>query len=868
MAASTLLIDGGAGFAREVYERERRGAWAQAMPLVLEKLGYLGLETAPPAALADPRTWQRHAAILAPRLPPGSWTPRAVGLAGSGRAQLLVEQPPRELHERLGILAAEPASREGVVTATEPGLAAAVLAESTLSNAYLQPPRSRPVDRDEGLGWAELGVPIEPAQAERWRAPGWDAERWSLSAEPELLAEWTDAGGSGGRRPALIRRGPLLAASFSLFGFLGQQATIQPFAGAEHLIWTRPCALEAMLAALLDEMHRRARVTRPRVMPWPEGAEWALNVRHDFDRAQSRGQVGRVLAAHAAAGTAATWYWRARHVEGPRSAGDRLRSRGSDGAAVARAVAAAPRQEVALHTELPWLAGERERRALERATGRPALGTSAHGAPECFRWQGAPNVLWAERQGFEYTEFISHSHLHPHRFAALRADGTIEPSRVLCLPHHDSLDRSTQPGDANVEGVLAAAEAYRRAGGLMQVLNHPDLNLAELREVLRRLPAAGRLDWTAAEAADWWRRSHVRSELRLDQDGDGSVRVASARGLRGAVLELLRPDGERRRYALHVEAGGTVRVGGRAEAAAPAANGGAPPAHSTFSTPEGGKSRMRAANANGNGNGAASRWAESVAPAFVRAARGYYEESGLDPASPEAARTLATNSELVPGRVGAMRRYLAELAGVDSLRGARVLDCGAGFGAFAACLSLDGDAPLVTAVELRPEFAALARRVAAETGLGDGVAYEVGDMRSLDGVPDAAFDLAVVNNSFIYLTSQRDMELAVAALRRVTAPGGHVCFFHANSWQAREPFTRDPLVHLLPEGAAERVGRLTGWRHNHGRVRLVSPPAMARMLRRGGFERVRIGAVHAGRVARPPRAYVGRFYAAVARRGE
>lgn len=850
--AGILFIDAGADHAREVYRREGRGAWAQAMPLVLEKLGYLGLETAPPAALADPRTWRRYAAILVPRLPAGAWTPPAVALAGSGRAQLLTELPPRELRERLGVLSAEPASREGVVRATEPGLAAAVAAASTMSNTYLQPPRSRPVERVAGLDWPDLGVPIDAAQAAGWRTPGWDAERWSLSTETEVLAEWVDSGGSREQRPALVRRGPLLAASFSLFAFLGQQTTIQPFAGAEHLIWTRPFALEAMLAELLDEMHRRARATRPRILPWPEGAEWALNVRHDFDRVQSRGQVARVLAAHTAAGTAATWYWRARHVEGPRSAADRLRSRGSDGAAVARAVAAAPRQEVALHTELPWLHGERERRVLERATRRPMRGTSAHGDPECFRWQGAPNVLWAERQGFDYTEFISHSHLHPHRFAALGADGAIEPARIVCLPHHESLDRSTQPGDANVEGVLAAAEAYQRAGGLMQVLNHPDLNLEELSGVLRRLPAAGRLDWTAAEAAAWWRRSHVRSELRLEGLGDGAFAVTSVGGVRGAVLELLQPDGERRRYSLHVEAGRTVTV--RSPGAAVAA-GGEPPAAARDT-------------ALVNGNGLTTHWERAVAPAFVRAARDYYERSGLDPASPEAACTLATNSDLVPVRVEAVRRYLAELGGVDSLRGARVLDCGAGFGAFAACLSLQRDAPLVTAVELRPEFAELARRVAAETELGDGVAYEVGDMRSLEGIPDAGFDLVVVNNSFIYLTSRRDMEQAVATLRRVTAPGGHVCFFHANSWQAREPFTRDPLVHLLPVGAAERLSRLTGWRHNHGRVRLVSPPAMARMLRRGGFDRVEIGAVHGGRVARPPRAYLGRFYAAVARRGE
>jgi ubiquinone/menaquinone biosynthesis C-methylase UbiE len=314
------------------------------------------------------------------------------------------------------------------------------------------------------------------------------------------------------------------------------------------------------------------------------------------------------------------------------------------------------------------------------------------------------------------------------------------------------------------------------------------------------------------------------------------------------VLELLQPDGARQAYSLHIEAGGTVTVGG--------ANGRA-----------NGHAGRAAADA-GGGNGIPARWSDAVAPAFVRAARAYYEESGLDPASPEAECTLATNSSLVPARVEAMRRYLGELGGVTSLRGARVLDCGAGFGAFAAYLSLDRDAPLVTAVEMRPEFAALAKRVAAQTGLGDGVAFEVGDMRTLEGMPDAGFDLVVVNNSFIYLTSRSDMELAVAALRRVTAPGGHVCFFHANSWQAREPFSRDPLVHLLPAGAAERVSRLTGWRHNHGRVRLLSAPALRRMLREGGFERVEIGAVRNGRVARPPRAYLGRFYAAVARRGE
>ena len=296
-------------------------------------------------------------------------------------------------------------------------------------------------------------------------------------------------------------------------------------------------------------------VVRPRIMPWPEGAEWALNVRHDFDRAQSRGQVKRVLAAHAAAGTAATWYWRSRHVKA-RAAVDRLRSRGSDGAAVARPVAA-PRQEVTLHTELPWSRRRGERRAIERATGKPALGTSAHGAPDCFRWQGAPNVLWADRHGFDYTEFISHAHLHPHRFAALRSDGTIEPAPRDLPPHHD---RST---------VRPPRRCQLRIGARR-----------------RRVISAGRgIDASAQPSRSQPRRADRpapspahRGPARLDRGGGGRSGGAapicspnsvwtrrgwlgharSLRGVRGAVLELLHPDGDRRGYALHVESGGSV----------------------------------------------------------------------------------------------------------------------------------------------------------------------------------------------------------------------------------------------------------------------------------------------------------------------
>lgn len=834
MPSSILLIQGEETAARLIYGSQHRVDWAHAMPLVLEKLGYLDVTVSGPEIMRDPRTWNRHAAILVPSLDPEHWDSRALELAGSGSAEVLLELPPPALHSRLGVQAAEPAPQAGIVAATQAELVAGVAERCVLGSTRLEAPQSRPVERAEELDWHRLDVPIDEERASAWQALSWDVERWSVSADAEALAEWTEAEGSSRRWPALIRRGSLVAASFSIFRYLGQQTTVQPFAGAEHLIWQRSTALEALFSALIDDMHRRAGVARARILPFPEGASWALNVRHDFDRAQSRKQVDQTLAVHADAGTAATWYWRSRHVSGRHSPRTRIRAQGSNGAAVARRVAAAPRQEVALHTEQLWLSAVEERKAIEGAVRRPVAGSSAHGDPNCFRWQGAPNVLWAERQGLDYTEFISHAHLTPHRFAILEPDGTVGASQVICLPHHESFDRSTTPGDAATDAVLAAAEGYVRAGGLMQVLNHPDLNLEELAGLLRRLPRAGRLDWTAAQAADWWRRTHVMSELKLDRSADGELTLRSTRGVRGAVLEILLPDGESKRFSIHIEAGDSITV----HTGEPAA---------------------------GTAPDAGDLWRDTLAPAFVRAAESYYSEHGKDPGSAGARSTIATNSRLIPGRVEATRRYLRELGGLDSLTGMRVLDCGSGFGAFAAHIASAPDAPLVTAIDNRAEFTAFGERVATEAGI-EGIDYRTADMRKLDAFEDAAFDLAIVNNAFIYLPSEEDMERAAGELARVVSPDGYLFLFHANRWQPREPFTRAPIVHLLPPRAAGAVSRVTGWEHNHGRVRLISPPAMRRMLGRHGFDRIRTGTLSGGRVLGPPRSHVARYYAVVARR--
>ncbi|HWH44412.1 MAG TPA: hypothetical protein VNT32_06750, partial [Thermoleophilaceae bacterium] len=170
--SSILLVTGGVGFARQVFEGERRGYWSQALPLVLEKYGYLGVATAGPEALEDERTWQANAAVLVARMPEGAWSGRALERMRGGRAQALIELPPPQLEEMLGV-SGSAADAAGAVSPVDEELRARVGELTPVLSTRLQPPQVRPVERSPETDWQRLDVPIDGGQAEAWRALGW-----------------------------------------------------------------------------------------------------------------------------------------------------------------------------------------------------------------------------------------------------------------------------------------------------------------------------------------------------------------------------------------------------------------------------------------------------------------------------------------------------------------------------------------------------------------------------------------------------------------------------------------------------------------------------------------------------------------------
>lgn len=585
--STILFIDGGDAAARASYRDEGRGYWSAATPVILEKHGFLSLDCAEPATL-ERVALQRYAAVVVAALREEMWTAELIeALSRCGRPLFLEGPlPSRALALVPGVSDRGPVEPDGTIYVTDTDVRAAAERYGFPPSGRLGTGISRPITRRPDLDWDQFPqIDITEEQAAAWRQPGWSATRWQVDAPARVVAEWISPDGET-RSPGLVQSGNVFATAFGLLGFIGQSHTAEPFQGQEYRNWPRSTGLETLLLGLLDLMHAAAGATRARVLPWPRGVRWAMNVRHDFDRPLTAAQVGVVLDTHRAAGTSATWYWRARHLTGLRttlrrflpqkpdphgryplkSVGAPLEAirplRRSPGNQAIRQVARAQHHEVAIHTDLMWAGIEDEKEIIEAISGQRVAGSCAHGDPDCFRFQGAPNVLWAERQGLAYTELIEHAHFHPHRFAMLHPDGTIRLSQLLCLPHHESFDRSTTPGDVADAAILEAAERWMAVGGMLQVMNHPDQNTAELGELLARMPGDGRIDWTAGETADWWRRTHQAENLRLEGGSDGRWQVWSRMGVERVVVELLDPDGGVRRRSVDVEPGGRAPVSG------------------------------------------------------------------------------------------------------------------------------------------------------------------------------------------------------------------------------------------------------------------------------------------------------------------
>jgi hypothetical protein len=513
--------------------------WSGALPLVFEKHGHLAVETAGPSALSDPETYERHAVVIVAAQPPAVWTDAAQGALLDGTGRVVLEAPlPKRIRAALGVTQVLSQKPELSIAVRDGRLRERCALYGVAAGGRMVPTSYRQIDRDSHLDWAVLpDVPLSAEVAAAWRRITWTVQKWTVTEDVEVLADGRRSAGDE-PYPAIVRRGRLVGIPVGLLEYVSRLQTSEPSLGGDWPTSPRGVGLETLVMALVDMVFAESGLARLRVRPWPHGARWALSVRHDVDRPITIREAYELLAAHRRAGSAATWYWRARHAVPPRRRLARLSP--ARQASALLAVATTPGHEVALHSEKLYV-DHHERRTVERQLGAPVVGVCAHGAPDCFRYQGAPNILWAEREGLLYTELIQHAHFHPHRFATLRQNGVAALQRLVCLPHHVSFDRGMKPGETYSDRVLGQAEAMRAGGGFFQLMNHPDLHRTELFETLASIPTHDCFVATARYVADWWLRSHTG--VRATADRSGSWSVVAEEPVAGLTFEVLAPDG-------------------------------------------------------------------------------------------------------------------------------------------------------------------------------------------------------------------------------------------------------------------------------------------------------------------------------------
>jgi SAM-dependent methyltransferase len=788
MAGGILFVHGGDEFARHVFDAEGRAYMSRGLPAMLEKHGLLAIAEAEPEVLEDAGRLAAYDAVLVARLPDAAWTPAAISGVRGG-AEVLAEGPlPAAVAQALGVTRYGPLWSKGELNVLDDDVVRLGGHYRLGVGGEIAWERLTRVDRrPESRNWAlAKDPPFSMRQASAWAAPAWDWEPWRLRGDAEVVAEWTDP--KRGTFPAIVRRGGFTGCAFGLFAAIAAEHSIEPFWADTTQSYPARRGMEGLLLGLIDAMHARRGRTRPRVLPWPVGIDWVRTVRHDFDRPLDAAKTREVLERHRRHGSRATWYWRAVHAD----------------CEALGIVAADEHHEVALHAQDVWFGNGRERAAVEEKLGRGLSGVTAHGGHDSFRFQGAANVVWAASEGFAYTELPTRrQHVHPFRFVTVRDDGRVELEDIVVLPGHLSLDRSVKDGDAQPDVILHEAPRWSRAGGLVQIMNHPDLNQAGLDDVLRETALDARGDWTAAQAADWWRRTHSRAAVQMSVSGSGSrVTVTSELGIENARIEFLRPDGARHERPLSVPVGGRVSVVDGSDDALPS-------------------------------------W-EEVEARFRDSALHYYRSHGRDLESSAVRATLRSNTELVPGRSRTLRRLAEAATGEASLlEGRRVLEIGTGFGSLAAHYLVADGAAAVVGIDVRRDFVDTASAIARALGVEHSLDFQVGDMRHLDELADAEFDVVIANNSLYYVPERRGVAKSIREFHRVLAPGGWAIVYQANRWRRDDAFTRDPIVHLLPAPLARAVGRVTGWKHSHGRVEFISPPDLRLRFRRAGFRSVK-----------------------------
>ncbi|MCT8970777.1 class I SAM-dependent methyltransferase [Microbaculum marinisediminis] len=219
---------------------------------------------------------------------------------------------------------------------------------------------------------------------------------------------------------------------------------------------------------------------------------------------------------------------------------------------------------------------------------------------------------------------------------------------------------------------------------------------------------------------------------------------------------------------------------------------------------------------------------ERIRSALVRA--------GHNPDKP----TVAMLSELDHLHGGGFKTTAAQVALAGIPRGCHVLDAGCGIGGPSRYLA-QSHGCTVEAIDITPDYVAVARRLNDMTGLGDSIEVTVGSVTALP-YDDARFDVVLCQNVTMNVADKPAM---FSEAFRVLKPGGLYTFSHLAEGPNGPPVYPLPWA-LSPEASfLETPQRIFEILSAVGFVDIEDRAAQAQSLPGGGPQRGTIGAAPA-----------------------
>ena len=156
------------------------------------------------------------------------------------------------------------------------------------------------------------------------------------------------------------------------------------------------------------------------------------------------------------------------------------------------------------------------------------------------------------------------------------------------------------------------------------------------------------------------------------------------------------------------------------------------------------------------------------------------EEHGLDPAS------SWSDWRAIELEIAAISRYIEP--------GMALLDAGCATGYSTVCFAR-ADGVRVLGIDYIEAMIALAeqRRTTMPDEIADRLEFRVGDVRTLEGIPDVAFDVVITTRVLINLSTAQEQGNAIRALGRRVRPGGLLLLSEAvvDGWERLNALRRE-----------------------------------------------------------------------------